>query len=199
MIKRCVEKINDLSFFSNIRDPDLKDWKKKVKGNTVTWWGWQAWCRYSGGRGERTGVAVRPPCWAAGGEDQLTGSPAPPPAPPLAAAAGPVGSTAPGYSRTLSLLCNKVKNVCPDPAFHSDADPDPTFQFDSNLDPDPTVNFFPDLDTPMFQNYLSSKASTFPLWCGSGSSFPKWCGSMRIRICIHNTVPYTNHCQMRIW
>ncbi len=38
-------------------------------------------------------------------------------------------------------LPTKKKNVN---AFHSDADPDPTFQFDAA--PDPTTHLFPDLD-----------------------------------------------------
>ncbi len=49
--------------------------------------------------------------------------------------------------------------------FHSDADPDNTFQFDADAYPDPdmypdhTTHFFPDLDPPMLQN----DPSTFSL------------------------------------
>jgi hypothetical protein len=54
-----------------------------------------------------------------------------------------------------------VLQMDPDPAFHFDADPDPTIysdvdldpdptcQFDAVPDPDPTTHFFPDLGPPI--------------------------------------------------
>jgi hypothetical protein len=45
----------------------------------------------------------------------------------------------------------------PNPTFHSNANPDHTFQFDTDLHPHPTTHFYPDLDPPF------SKAFTFSL------------------------------------
>ncbi len=50
--------------------------------------------------------------------------------------------------------------------FNADADPDPY----------PTTNFFPDLDPPIAPK-RPSMASTFSLWCGSGSCLSLCCGS----------------------